>query len=60
MLVRNSSGDLITIDVNGLNEKQLYNLLWSVKFGKKLAHTGLNTVSVEKMRQYLSSKCYSI
>ena len=60
MLVRNSSGDLMTINENSLKEKQLYNLLWSVKFGKKLPHTGLNTVSVEKMKQYLSSKCYSI
>jgi hypothetical protein len=54
MLVRNSCGDLVTINDSN------YSLLWSIKFGKKLSQSGWNTVSVDKMKQYLSGKCYSL
>ena len=54
MIVRNSAGDLITINENN------YTIMWAIKFGKKISYVGLNTISVEKMKQYLSSKCYSL
>jgi hypothetical protein len=54
MFVRNSAGDLITIsDAN-------YVMLWRIKFDKKISSIGINNVSVDKMKQYLSSKCLSL
>lgn len=58
MYVRNSLGDLITI--NESNSKQMYNTMWSIKFGKQPSMTGLNTIPVEKMKEYLANKCNSL
>ncbi len=54
MFARNTSGDLVMVHDNN------YAMLWLIKFGKKPASSALNTVSVEKMKQYLASKCYSL
>lgn len=60
MFVRNSNGDLITIDeTNILTDTQLYNMIWSIKFDKVI-HPVSNKISVDKMKQYLNSKCFSL
>ena len=60
MFVRNSNGDLITIDeTNVLSETQLYNMIWSIKFDKVVQNVS-NKISVEKMKHYLNSKCFSL
>lgn len=57
MFVRNSDGKFVNVNVM-LNEAEFYNTMWQIKFNKKLpAH---NTVSVNKMKNYLNSKCFSL
>jgi hypothetical protein len=58
MYIRNSSGDLVSINQTSLS--QMYCLIWMAKFGKQLSNTGLNTISVDKMKQYLNNKCKSL
>lgn len=59
MFVRNSSGELVSINEDKtLNEKHLYNMIWSIKFNK--ITTTSNTISVDQMKKYLNSKCFSL
>jgi hypothetical protein len=59
MFVRNSSGELVRIDEEKtLNERQLYNMIWGIKFNKRTSPS--TTISVEQMKNYLNSKCFSL
>jgi len=59
MFVRNSSGELVRIDQEKtLNEKHLYNMIWGIKFNKRTSPA--TTISVEQMKNYLNSKCFSL
>ena len=59
MFARNSSGELIKIDVeNTINEKQLYNTLWGIKYKKRTSQS--TSISVDHMKNYLNSKCFSL
>lgn len=59
MFVRDSTGKLIKIDVaTSLNEKVLYNTLWSIKYKKRT--TNATPISVDNMKNYLNSKCFSL
>lgn len=59
MFARNSSGALIKIDVeNTINEKQLYNTLWGIKYKKRTSQS--TCISVDHMKNYLNSKCFSL
>lgn len=61
MFVRNSAGDLVFIDEHKpLNETQLYNMIWGVKFNKIVDSPISSKISVEKMKHYLNSKCFSL
>uniref|UniRef100_A0A6C0BWB4 Uncharacterized protein n=1 Tax=viral metagenome TaxID=1070528 RepID=A0A6C0BWB4_9ZZZZ len=59
MIVRKSNGELVCIDETKLlNDTSLYNILWCIKFNKKV--TSSTTISVEQMKKYLNSKCFSL
>ena len=61
MFVRNSVGDLVFIDeYKPLNETQLYTMIWGVKFNKIVDSPISSKISVEKMKHYLNSKCFSL
>jgi hypothetical protein len=61
MFVRNSAGDLVVIDESKMiSEKQLYNTIWSIKFNKVVSSPAYAKVSVERMKEYLSSKQLSL
>lgn len=57
MFVRNSTGELIKINISTeLNDKYLYNTLWSIKYKKRTSNS--TSISVERMKNYLNSKCF--
>lgn len=62
LYVRNSYGEMVVVNTTNIhNDKSLYNILWLIKYNKVISPIdNSKTVSVNKMKHFLGSKCFSI
>jgi len=59
MFARDLTGKLIKLDIEtSLNDMHLYNKLWTIKYKKRTSNS--TSISVERMKNYLNSKCFSL
>jgi hypothetical protein len=61
MYIRDSLGKLVFIDVSKFHdETEMYNNIWSIKFNKQIISPSIESISINKMKNYLGNKCFSI